>query len=226
MKPKTRFIKKLWNWRQRVAYGLGYTRTKKESVDTSEQTSPKDFQSTDLLLLTCSTLKYSDFLKYLLEEEIPPENWIELQAEFSELLRTPKTENITQLWKKIVYTDWKVKMLSASVAYLKVEYSGEIAEALMLLGYDLVEDLEDRELYLRQIYMVESESKTLVIMLNQYTNEYKLMFPEGEYKRTRADYEKELAILGKYMGYRLNEITVSEFAGIVNLYMDQQKKDA
>lgn len=117
-------------------------------------------------------------------------------------------------------------MLSASVAYLKVEYSGEIAEALMLLGYDLVEDLEDREAYLRQIYMVESEAKTLVIMLNQYVNEYKLMFPEGEYKRTRADYEKELAILGKYMGYRLNDITVSEFAGIVNLYMDQIKKDA
>lgn len=209
-----------------MAYGLAYTQMKTETVDTSEQTSPKDTLLKSGSLPTCSTLKYSEFLKYLLLEVIPPENWIELQAELSELLRTPKTDNITQLWKKIVYTEWKIQMLSASVAYLKVEYSGEIAEALMLLGYDLVEDLEDREAYLRQIYMVESEAKTLVIMLNQYVNEYKLMFPEGEYKRTRADYEKELAILGKYMGYRLNDITVSEFAGIVNLYMDQIKKDA
>jgi hypothetical protein len=151
-----------------------------------------------------------------------------IMLEFSDLIRTEKTTSVFDLYKRLSYTKWKLTYLGWALSYLKHQYKKEYAERISLLGYDLIEEMEDREAYLKQIYLVENDAKFLVVQLNQLSNEYKLLNPAStseESERTAMDYQKELAILSRFMGkwIRADEITVFEFCSIVNAYLDYYK---
>jgi hypothetical protein len=161
--------------------------------------------------------------------------WAEIMHEYSETIKTEKSVNIFEAWRKCVYTFWKMSIIEAVIFKfrLKDSYTGlylydeKEAEAVMLLGYDMIDKPDNEEKYLHQILMLERESMTLVVMLNQYNQEYKLLAPDGENPviRTIADYDKELAVLSKFMGFQINKkkVTVAEVCAIINAYIEAQK---
>jgi hypothetical protein len=156
--------------------------------------------------------------------------WDDILQEYSDLIKTEKTTNVFDLYKRLTTTRFKLAYLGWTLSFLKVEYKREYAERISSMGYDLIEDLEDREAYLRQIYMVENDAKFLVVQLNQLSNEYKLLNPGSgnqEAERTEMDYQKELAILSRFMGrwIQAEEITVFKFCSIVNAYLEYHKRE-
>jgi hypothetical protein len=220
------------------ASGMPSTPTSTEPGRSSATTS-RVAPSYALYHQSCDTLIYGEFLKILTTGDLRPlviegepteedlkTAWDKILSEYSERITTEKTGNIISLWKRIIYTKWQISFLDIALDYLKQEYDAEIAEQVMMAGFDMIEDLESREDYLRQIYSIETEAKTLIVILNQLYNEYKILHPHGEtIERTMADYDKELAILSKHVGFwiRKNEVTVADVASIVSIYMDYVK---
>lgn len=198
--------------------------------ETSTQT------STTWSIQTCRTLKYGTFIQILLKNnptfyKISKDNWKEILIEYSSLVATEKAKTIMTAYQRWFYTEWKINTLAQLLTFLKVVHDKDIAEAVQELGYDLVEFKEDREEYLKQIYLIENEAKTLVILRNQYLSEYKMLTggeTEEENDKDEMYYEKEIAIISKFMGFRIkkNKITVFEWAGCLNAYIEYHELDS
>jgi hypothetical protein len=191
---------------------------------------------------TLRTLPYASFLEIILntgtldllvragnpDAAVVIQVWESILGEYYEVIKTDKSDNIFFVYKKIKHLEWKLTIISNSLEYLKHVWSADIANLLLELGYDYVQDLPDREQYLKQVYGIETEAKFLVVQLNQYNNEYQVLCPAGSNntQRTYMDYAKEMQILSKFMGYRIDPhvVTVYEFCTIVNLYIDHHRK--
>lgn len=182
---------------------------------------------------TIHTMMYGKFLRILLEEQEKPENWQQILEDYVDEIKTIKSETAFQVLKNFAYTDWKINFLFGNenpktygaLHLLKMQYDSEIAEMIMLSGFDLIQPLEDREQYLKQIYIVETQAKTLIVLLNQYDKEYKLLTNvENVEKRKRSDYEKEISIISKFCGYRIDKekTPVIEWCAHVNNYVEFQ----
>lgn len=134
-----------------------------------------------------------------------------------------------QLLKNISRCNFLIKfVLQNACPYLKSRYSERMALRVQEYGYPLIEeDKENGRGNLKQIYMVESEVKTQIVLLNQYNREWQQRYPNdtAPVERTLMDYDKELAILSKFMGHwiRRKKITVWEFCSIVNAYNEYIK---
>lgn len=160
--------------------------------------------------------------------------WNLITDEYSELIKSDKSDDVFDVYKKIESTKFKLFYIATTLDYLKAEYDYELAESLASMGYFFIQDLPDRKDYLGQIFKVETEAKFLIVLLNQYTNEYNILMKDHEdvsIKRTVMDYEKELMILSKHQGYRIRkeQTTVTEYAAIINTYIEYHKsvnKDA
>lgn len=160
------------------------------------------------------------------------EAWDKITREYGEILKTEKSENVFQLWKKIEHTRSMITFIERALMALKWRYDEEIASWLHNYGYSLITASEDRDEYLRGIYRVESEAKSLVVMLNQYLTEYKIVNPTPEEEITkpaRIERVRDLMILSKFQGtmIRPESTSVMEYAAIVNLFIEhvnEQKK--
>jgi hypothetical protein len=154
--------------------------------------------------------------------------WDEITQEYSSLITTPRSNNIFELFKRISKCNFLIKFLGWATSHLKVKWSEEIALRIQDYGYPLIQkDPDHNRGNLKQIYMVESEGKTNIVLLNQYVKEYKIACPDeaAPIERTLMDYDKELAILSRFMGkwIRRKKITVWEFCTIVNAYNEYNK---
>lgn len=214
----------------------------KDNGKQSEQTSPhtSTYLSNSTYHSSCSTLPYNIFLQIQLTRDITlltikgnvdPEilaiAWDKIVEECADLIKTDKADNIFQLVKKIRRTDWQIFYLEKALNRLKVGYSEYHALRIQELGYDLIKDLEDNEAYLKQIYLVENEAKTLIILLNQYIHEYNLYnLKTNSEEKDLMHYEKELRILSKFIGHKLlaDEITVFYYYSVVNAFFELNKK--
>ena len=124
---------------------------------------------------------------------------------------------------------WQISLVDMCLYILKREFCPVSAGALADLGYALVVEIEDRSAYMTQIYLIETEAKMLIILQNQYNNEYKRL-TGGEaspVKRIAMDYEKELRVIGKFIGHfiRSEAITTFEFCSFLNMYIEAHSKE-
>lgn len=237
MLNKPKFLTKLLTWLKAQVKHLLSTQTKEEKNASSLPLNQPGIQSNNTYHQGIEKLPYSVFLqvmttgdvRHLIIEGNPSDveltmAWYEIQYQYSDSVRTPKTDSILQLSKKILDARWRMSFVDLCVFILKKGYNREPAEALVSLGYSLVEDLPEWDSYLMQVYQVETEAKFLIIQLNQYNNEYKKLCPESDaiQSRTMIDYEKELRILSKFMGYSIkkDQITTMEFCSILNAYIE------
>lgn len=153
--------------------------------------------------------------------------WDDILQEYSDLTLTDKGNTIFDVWKKILYTQWKMTYVEHAVAFLKREYNPIIANRIVEVGFDLVVYVEDKEQYLKQIQAVETEALNLVVFLNQYTAEFKKLCPDTEtpVTRTELDYTKELAILSRWYKniIKPEEVTVFEVCGIIAAFNEYHK---
>jgi hypothetical protein len=199
----------------------------------------KDISLKPTLHRSCKTLKYYKYIKISVTGDVSllkiggdPTNeemasaWQEILIEYSGLIKTEKTNSIFKLWEKIEEARCKLRFINICLDYFSEFYDEEIANELVLHGYDFIEWYDDQERYNKQLILLENESKTLIVLLNQYYNEYKILSPDNEtITKDEMYYEKELAVLTKE-GYRVNKKknTVFEYAAAVNAFIEQNKR--
>lgn len=191
---------------------------------------------------TCEKLNYGKFIQVLTTgnlnllrikgkstKEQLEEAWEDIKAEYSNLIQTPKSDTLFDVVKKLARVQWLMLFLDMALDTLKEQYDQGIANLICENGYPMIEDLEDREDYLKQIYRVEIEAKVLIVLSNQYYAEYQSLIPKDAADTIKKDilyYEKELAFLSRFQGSRIdkNKITVLEFCAIVNTFLEEAKK--
>jgi hypothetical protein len=235
--------KKHSRWPRKQAKSTVSTPTNTEETKLLNDQQPVPTQtSIPLLLHTCQSLKYKRYLDILFgapksfliisgehTEEQLDLAWANIVTGFSDLIKTPKSNSVFELHKKIKFTESKMFFLEKALTYLKSEYDADIATAICEWGYELIEPKDDRDAYLKQIYLVEGEAKTLVVMLNQYIAEYRVLCPENEstVNHDRMKYEKEIKILSRFHGYRINtnKETCFTMAALINIFLEANKKD-
>jgi len=242
MSRNKRLLKWLNAQQMKPGNGGESTRTP-EHGSLSPQVSNINTPSKNTFHRSCSTLTLDRFINvllsgnllYLIIEGEPSEKdlidaWNRIADEYSELINSDKNLNTFETYKKLESVKFKLFYITITLDYLKHEYDQELAETLAEMGYHFIQLVPDRKDYLGQIFKVETEAKYLIVLLPQYINEYNILMKDQDVevgvKRTVMDYEKELMILSKFQGYRIRkeQTTVTEYAAIVNNYMEFYKK--
>lgn len=233
MRQRKKLSKERKNSPTKPENGTASTPTKPETTNQSDTPSETNTQTS--VTWSVQNLKYGTFIQLLLGKITPAivgmteGDWKAILLEYSSLIETEKSKNLFTAYQRWFYTSWKIYTLEQLLTFLKVAHDADIASEVHNLGYDLVEYKDDREEYLKQIYLIENEAKTLVVLLNQYTAEYKMLTggDEGaeEVKRDEMHYEKEIAIMSRHMGFRIkkDKITVFEWIGYLNTFLEFNK---
>ena len=182
----------------------------------------KVLQSGNLQLLTLSGTPTNEELE---------EAWNDILSEFCALIKTDKSESVFKAWQKVIDCKAKINFCALSISILKIKYVADVAESLMLLGFDLIEDNADREKYLKSVEGLALETQNLSVFLEQYENDYKLLIKEDTSDEEAKeiiynDHFADLAILSKFMGYRIDKevISLREYANIFNTFIKYNKK--
>ena len=237
MRRKAKYLLKPLNWLLKQARRMRSTQTAQEKNAASRQPNQPATPSKSTFHQSIETLPYKTFLDIhitgnldllTIEGTADPMalvlSWNEILMEYSDAIKTKKSSTLFQLSRKILKNNWLIKLVDDCVLILKYGYDEQVANVLYEQGYSLVQNLPDREQYLKQIYRVQTEAKILIVLQNQYNIEYKTLNPVGAPPQARSmvDYEKELRILSKFMGYsiRSHQITTMEFVSILNAYLE------
>lgn len=238
MKQKKKYLKWPFKKQKKQAIGMPSIQTNTDNPASYQQQTPPQpaSQSEDTFHQTIQTLPYSVFVEILISKNLllliitgqPAQSkleaaWSNILNEYSDAIKTEKSNNLFEAGKKLIYNRWCINFLSLALDYLKHEYDAAIAERISTLGYPLIEYNEDKNVYLKSIFEVETEAKFLIVQQNQLTAEYeRLGGKKAPEQRQMIDYEKELRILSKFMGYniRKQDITVMEYCSILNAYIE------
>lgn len=216
------------NWLIKLVNGLAFTSTNSGKNNTQSFNQVTD--SSDTSRPNCRTILYKHFIDAYCENDFSnvggKSNWFDVLIEYSELIKTEKSENIFKAWMRIEENNFKIEATEFCMDILRVNYSPAAAEWLTLFGFGFVENLDDHDAYLKQLDIIETESKMFVVLQNQLEIQYQQMIPERakDIDKSRMSFEKDLAVLKK-QGYGIdkNTQTVFEYCAAVNALIDEQK---
>lgn len=190
---------------------------------------------------SCRTLPYDRFIEisvtgnlfWLIISGNPSKEkleraWGDILEEYGSLAKTEKSKSIFECWRSIEYTHFRIKYVQRCIAFLQEYYDEEIALSLVELGFDFIQKNDDTKEYFRQLQMLELEAGALIVKLGQLQAEYQRLSPQGEElrMRDRQEFERELAILEKHMGFGIKKdtTTVFEFVVKMNVLMETANK--
>lgn len=245
MNRKTKHTKRRWPWQTAQDSGLSSSQMSTDNPVTGSLPNQQDSQLPGTYHQTCNTLILSHFFEIMITGDLTwliikgnvlpsqlEEAWESIIEEYTSLIKTDKTDNIFLLYKKIKQTEFLMQFIEKTIDALKIQYDEEVASWLSERGFGVVEYSEDREIYLKSLNAIRTGAKMLVVMLNQYNAEYKnlnkdkveVSVQQSESEK-RFSYEKELSLLSRYQGQRINKqtITVMEYAAIINNFIEYHK---
>ena len=235
MPKNKKYFSGLTGWLKKLVSGRPFTQTSMEPLVSYRHQQPSGTPSGYTLHRSIRTLIYEDFLQVIISGELAPliisgnppidelvTAWENITEEYSEAIKSHRSRSVFDCYKRIIRTQAQIQVIDAGLMYLTQQFDEEIANVIADMGYTLIIWDEDKEVYLNRINRVRTEAKTLIVMLNQYKNEYSIINPDGkEVNRDYQSYLNELAILSKHQGYaiRVKEITVLEYCSIVNSFI-------
>lgn len=229
--------KKYFNWlrkkQQKQGNGRPYTSMRKESTVSYLHQQQQDSPSSNTLHRSIQTLPYHNFILILTGGDLSPlivsgqppidelvTAWETICEEYSSAIKNHKSKSVFECYRKIVTLQSQIQVIDSGLWFLTQQYDADIALLIHEMGYTLITECDNQEEYLQMIKRVQTEAKTLVVILNQYANEYKMLNPDGIalVQRDYQSYIDELAVLSKFQGYRLQakEISTEEYCSIVN----------
>jgi hypothetical protein len=235
--PKNR---KYLNWLRKKQKQQGSrkpsTGTRKNDSVSYQHQQHSDTPSSFTLHRSIKTLCYESFILIITGEDLGPliisgqppvdelvSAWNTIADEYAEAIKTGKSKSVFEAYKKVVRLEAQIKMIDACLYYLTQYYDEEIATILSENGYHFIAPNDDTEVYLREINIVRTQAKTLIVILNQAVAHYRLLSPDNELKfeRSYQDFLNELAVLSEHQGYALRpkEITVAEYCAVVNSFI-------
>lgn len=239
MKRILKYWMMLQSWQRRRKNSRPSTLMNSALSKLSRQTSQPDTQSSSTFHRSTETLIYNDFLliltgaeplTHLIIEGNPPEEelilaWANIQEQYSDTIRTEKATSLISISKRMLLNQWQITTVDQCILVLRLEVHQESIDTLFNLGYPLIEYNGNWHDYIKQVEMVEMEAKFLIVLKNQLYNEYKRLAGDeapGDSNVTMKDYDKELAVISKYMAFDVDKmkITTAKFCSYLNIYLD------
>jgi len=157
--------------------------------------------------------------------KVPPalveEAWRNIYFEFCDLSDTKSYKTLFALSKEIGMLTNRRNGVRVCLKVLSVSYIPYCETYLQNLGYNCHLDPKNPEQYAKILASIQTKAKSIDIALAEREHELQAEL-EGKdtQETTEADFERNLAELGKYMSsiIHANEITVSEYCAIRRKY--------
>ena len=162
-----------------------------------------------------------DFLDILYGTSPEPINWLEIHEKWLELNQKGGSSEAFLLNKAIYFISNKIYLTTVLVNALIAKYNDSVAVTLRKL-YPIVSfNLDSLELSIKQ---VKAQVKVLQIELENKKVQLKNLQKDLKVK-TKDDYAKDLAILGKFQQCRLdgNSLTMVEYCNILSNFNEHIK---
>jgi hypothetical protein len=156
------------------------------------------------------------------------EAWEAIQEDFMSRMISVEAFAIFHFEKELAIINSKIALVGICLQVLEVKRSDAAVKELAAMGYRRPFNWNDRAAYEADLKAVESRSKTLLERRKTAEDRLKQARRPISERATKTveDWDMDLAILSKYMGYRLDKkvITVSEFLNISALYSKELER--
>jgi len=118
--------------------------------------------------MNCYTLKMSDFLNCLLDNNLQSLNndlqlWDQIINEFSDLRTNGLPNPALELQKEIAVLDKKVEIIDLCVSVLWEMYNRNLANELQQMGFSLKLDWANKVSYYKELNSVLSKAKKYIV---------------------------------------------------------------
>lgn len=191
----------------------------------------------------CSEVILFDFIKVIVHNDpevigLTQSEWMELYSEYMQLVSDPKHSHLLRLIKDAAIYEVKHARIKGLIRLLRQGYDEDLAGMLKKHGYFLNYNEEtcfkDWEKYQKDLNLIESKAKVVLLQLTKSIQDLEDFQKESEKEQgapvTENSFLVLLTDLSKYQGYRLdwNEITVAEFVSVFNRFkqhIEQQRKN-
>ncbi len=219
-------------WQKKPASPLPISETTKEGYVSQQEATPYK----DSLLRSCKEISLATFIECYCNdnfqglgkgtaEEIE-EAWTAIVSEWSELMKNENSEHLLSIESQILSLRAQITFVDYATFLLLRQYDQEIIDKLIGLGYPGEYPENDRAAYVKQLDLAVSLSKRKVFDLNELIEERdRLEKNSGGGRSGEDDFEKSIARLSKYQGYRIDKhkTTVYEYTNIHTNFIDEIK---
>jgi hypothetical protein len=146
--------------------------------------------------------------------------WDAILSEYLVLSNSPQQNFMLTCMKEITTLSNKIEIIQALVDHLALHYHEGMVINLKLLGFRFKYNPENKEQYHKDLQLTVTQSKSLLIRLEQKKKDLNLL--RSKESGSDADYDSVLTELSKFQGYRLNpkDVTVSEFLAILKRFKE------
>lgn len=182
------------------------------------------------LYTSCFDLPLYNFIQISLRGEpekwnVSDDGWEIILSEYSDLAGDKNMTHVFNLTRQITYLTDRLNIIQLIIDELSIRRVEGLIDLLRKdLGFQLkFEDLQS------DLAKVASRSKSDLIKLKLAQSQYDELQKKGGESATEADWNDELAVLGKFQGYavRQKETTVSEYLAVkkqFRQYVENQNK--
>lgn len=182
----------------------------------------------------CSELPLADFISCVIDKNYKAllkyghaspydlsRAWDSIYSEFSEMSGSPAFKLIMNLSKDIGFLESKLLSISLCLRVMERRADERCIKILKNYGYAYSFNINDTDQYKKDLETIATRSGSIRLALQQKRNEYNASIKGMSSKEvTREDFTKILAVLTKYMGFRIDprQTTVSEYVSYRKLY--------
>lgn len=148
--------------------------------------------------------------------------WDNIFYEYIDLVRDPDQMYALGLMRDIALLESELNLTSYMVTYLSITYSKEIEDSLKRMGYRIAFKANDPTHNTKELERLIKQRKLRILMMTQkkkLLEDHQEKQKKGS-KTDKSDYDKVLAELSAFQGYRLDMkmMSVSEYVAISNRY--------
>lgn len=221
-------IKKIWPYTKTVS-----------NTGTSKQPQRSQTGTSSLILYrSIDTLPLDRFITCVCDQDLsvlvisgtPTPNellsaWNDIYDEYVAAVNDKEQQHILRLTKEINCLEFDFKLIGLCVTRLEIEHSDEVLGILKkLIPTNLKFNPADLEQYKKDLSLVISKSKRMIIEIENKRGELGKLAPEKGSRVTRSEFDKVIVRASKFMAYKVDKktTTVSEFVRIV----DEMRKEA
>lgn len=178
--------------------------------------------------MNCYSIKMTQFISWLLNNEPRPDNWDDIHSEYIGLRENKSSLYILGLVKEIAYLKCKFDIINKCCKVMNVcftakldEQAKELKDIFRSYGFRQAFPMDNEMLFSRDIRAVLSSNKRMVHTWERKEKEYEeYVKRHGGKEWQQKDFYMWAITLGEHQGYRidLEVIVVAEWCQLMNRY--------
>jgi len=172
----------------------------------------------------CRELSISDFIDIICEERETPEKWTEIFDEYLFLTRGNANNALLELKKQAVMFQNMFNLINIMIEMVALDQSLpgyiELNDSLRKFTRIIAKGKIDQDELQRHMNVRTSYAEKLREKMAEIT----ALETDGSTKEsTRKDWSKQISMLAKYQGYRMDNVSVSDYCAALNNFKEDNK---